>query len=99
MHDNAWTYVQALVEQDVTNGKELLEIQESWWEKNHFPLAHVAIIRAAIGNEEVRCGHLLRQIPMFANPAGMTTPATSTMSGGSADSAIVLSGLAVCKNS
>ena len=39
----AWEYVQALVEQDVTNGKELLEMQESWLEKNHFLLTHVAI--------------------------------------------------------
>ena len=49
----AWEYVQALVEQDVTNGQEILEIQESWWDKNNFPLTHVAIIRAAIGTEEV----------------------------------------------
>ena len=38
MRENAWTYVQALVEQDVTNGKELLEMPESWLEKNHFLL-------------------------------------------------------------
>ena len=49
----AWEYVQALVEQDVTNGQEILEIQESWWEKNNFPLTHVAIIRASIGTEGV----------------------------------------------
>ena len=34
----AWEYVQALVEQDVTNGQEILEIQEPWWEfKESFP--------------------------------------------------------------
>ena len=77
MRENAWTYVQALVEQDVTDGKELLEIaKESLWEKNHFPLTHVAIIRAALGNEEVRTPTKANR---FANPAGMTTPATSSM--------------------
>ena len=75
MHESAWAYVQALVEQDVTNGKELLEIQESLWEKNHFPLTHVAIIRAAIGNEEARTPTKANR---FANPGGMTTPATSS---------------------
>ena len=77
MRENAWTYAKALVEQDVTDGKELLEIKESWWEKNHFPLTHVAIIRAAIGNEVVRTPAKANR---FANPAGMTTPATSSMS-------------------
>ncbi len=54
MHDSAWAYVQALVEQDVTNGKELLEMQGYLLEKNHFRLTHVVIIRAAIGTDEVR---------------------------------------------
>ena len=30
MRDSAWSYVQALVAQDVTNGKELLAMPESW---------------------------------------------------------------------
>ena len=51
----------------------------------------MAIIRAAMGNEEVRTPAKANR---FANPAGMTTPATSSMSGGSADSAMMLSGLA-----
>ena len=34
----AWEYVIALVEEDVTNGQEILAIQESWWEKNNIPL-------------------------------------------------------------
>ena len=71
MRENAWTYVQALVEQDVTDGKELLEIRkESWWEKNHFPLTHVAIIRAAIGNEE---GRTPAKANRFTNPLGHQT--------------------------
>ena len=91
IRENAWTYVQALVEHDVTNGQEILDIaKEPWWEKNHFPLTHVAIIRAAIGNEE---GRTPAKANRFANPFGTTTPATSSMSGATADSA-VLSGLA-----
>ena len=41
MHDRAWEYVQVLMDQEMTTGKELLEIQESWWEKNHFLLTCV----------------------------------------------------------
>ena len=83
--------MQALVEHDVTNGQEILDIAKGpWWEKNHFPLTHVAIIRAAIGNEE---GRTPAKANRFANPFGTTTPATSSMSGATADSA-VLSGLA-----
>ncbi len=51
----------------------------------------MAIIRAAVGNEEARAPTKANR---FANPGGMTTPATSSMSGGSADSAMMLSGLA-----
>ncbi len=54
MHDNAWAYVQALVKQDVTNRKELLEMQEYLREKNNLLLTHVAIIRAAIGTDEAK---------------------------------------------
>ena len=89
----AWEYVLALVENDVTNGQEILEIKESWWEKNNFPFTHVAIILAAIGTEEV----LIRtpaKANRFTNPHGLTTPATSSMSGATGDSAIMLSGLA-----
>jgi len=50
----------------------------------------VAIIRAAIGTEEVRTPAKANR---FANPFGTTTPATSSMSGATGDSA-VLSGLA-----
>ena len=92
LRENAWDYVQALLEQDVTNGKELLQIaKESWWEKNRFPLTHLAIIRDAIGNDDVRTPAKANR---FANPAGISASAASTMSGGSADSAIMLSGLA-----
>ena len=92
----AWEYVQALVEQDVTNGQEILEIQESWWDKNNFPLTHVAIIRAAIGTEEVLTPG---KVNRFANPQGMNTPvnrfigmntpANSSMSGVSAESVLL----------
>ena len=75
MHENAWTYMQALVEQDVTNGQEILEIQGSWWEKNNFPLTHVAIIRAATGTEEVLTP---AKVNRFTNPQGMNTPANSS---------------------
>ncbi len=61
--------MQALLEQDVTNGKELLQTaKESWWEKNRFPLTHLAIIRDAIGNDEVRAPDKANR---FANPAGV----------------------------
>jgi len=86
MHDNAWSYVQACKEQDVTTGKEILEMPESWLAEEGFLLPHMAIIRAAIGNEEVTTPAKANR---FANPAGMSTPATSTMSGGSADSAML----------
>ena len=46
MRDSAWSYVQALVAQDVTNGKELLAMPESWLEDNNFLIPHMAIIRA-----------------------------------------------------
>ena len=89
MPANAWSYVQACMEQDVTTGKEILEMPESWLEKNHFLLPHIAIIRAAIGNEEVRTPV---ETNRFAHPPG--TPAASTMSGGSAENSLMLSGLA-----
>ncbi len=54
MHSNTWSYVQACKEQDVTTGKELLEMPESWLAEKGFLLPHMAIIRAAIGNEEGR---------------------------------------------
>ena len=38
MHDNAWSYVQACKEQDVTTGKELLEMPESWLAEKGFLL-------------------------------------------------------------
>ena len=95
----AWEYVQALVEQDVTNGQEILEIQESWWEKNHFPLTHVAMIRAAIGTEEVLTPGKVNRfanpqgmntpVNRFTNPQGMNTPANSSMSGVSAESVLL----------
>ena len=55
----------------MTNGQEILEIQESWWEKDNFPLTHVAMIRAAIGTEEVLTPS---KVNRFANPQGMNTP-------------------------
>jgi hypothetical protein len=70
----------------VTTGKEILELPEYWLAEKGFRLTHMAIIRAAIGNEEVRTPAKTNR---FANPAGMSTPATSTMSGGSADSAML----------
>ncbi len=67
LRENAWDYVQALLEQDVTNEKKLLQTaKESWWEKNRFPLTHLAIIRDAIGNDEVRTPAKANR---FANPA------------------------------
>ncbi len=69
--------MQALLEQDVTNGKERLQTaKESWWEKNRFPLTHLAIIRDAIANGEVRTPAKANR---FANPASISTPATSTI--------------------
>ena len=95
----AWEYVQALVEQDVTNGQEILEIQESWWEKNNFPLTQVAMIRAAIGTEEVLTPSKVNRfanpqgmntpVNRFTNPQGMNTPANSSMSGVSAESVLL----------
>ena len=84
----AWEYVQALVEQDVTNGQEILEIQESWWEKNNFPLTHVAMIRAAIGTEEAVTPTRVNRFTN-PNPQGMNTPANSSMSGVSAESVLL----------
>jgi hypothetical protein len=74
------------MEQDVTSGQELLAMPESWLAEKGFLLPHMAIIRAAIGHEEVRTPAKANR---FVNPAGMSTPATSTMSGGSADSAML----------
>ncbi len=76
LHDKAWEYVQVLIGQDVTNGKELLKIQESWWEKNDFLIAHVDIIRDEIGTEEVRTPAKANR---FTNPQGMSTPAHSSV--------------------
>ena len=83
----------------MTNGQEILEIQESWWEKNHFPLTHVAMIRAAIGTEEVLTPSKVNRfanpqgmntpVNRFTNPQGMNTPANSSMSGGSAESILL----------
>ena len=53
-------------------------------------MAHWEVIRASIGIEEIRTPAKPNR---FANPQGITTPANSSMSGVSADSA-VLSGLA-----
>ena len=38
MHDNAWSYVQACKEQDVTTGKEILELPEYWLAEKGFLL-------------------------------------------------------------
>ena len=71
--------------------KVLLDIPDSWWDTHHALKSHVDLIRASIGIEELRTPVKANG---FANPQGIiTTPSNSSMSGGSADSA-VLSGLA-----
>ena len=87
----AWEYVTAIVGDEYNTAQELLSLPDSWWEKLQPQQAHVGLIRASIGIEEQH--KTPAKANRFANPAGMTTPATSSMSGGSTDSAM-FSGLA-----
>ena len=89
--ENAWDYVLAIVGEDFNTGQELLDIPEAWWKENKVMRAHWEVIRASIGTEEIRTPAKPNR---FTNPHGITTPATSSMSGVSADSAIMLSGIA-----
>ena len=91
MSENAWDYVLAIVGEDYNTGQELLDIPADWWKEHKVTMAHWEVIRASIGIEEIRTPAKPNR---FTNPHGITTPATSSMSGASADSAIILSGLA-----
>jgi len=91
MRERAWDYALAIVGEDYTNGQELLGIPEDWWEKHRVMRAHWEVIRASIGTDVIRLN--VFGTPVKA-PPGLATPATSSMSGASSDSAILLSGLA-----
>ena len=71
-------------------GAEILDIPPAWWEKKDIAQGHVNLIRAVFGNAE--------RLNVFGTPIkappGLNTPATSSMSGASGDSAMMLSGLA-----
>ena len=86
MRERAWKYVTAIVDAEYNTAQELLSITDSWWEKHGTLESHVDLIRASIGIDEPRTPLKANR---FANPQGMTTPATSSMSGGSADSVVL----------
>ena len=83
LSENAWDYVLAIVGEDFNTGQELLDIPEAWWKENKVMRAHWELIRASIGTEEIRTPAKPNR---FTNPhGGITTPATSSMSGVSAE--------------
>ena len=86
MRERAWKYVTAIVDAEYNTAQELLIITDSWWGKHGTLESHVDLIRASIGIDEPRTPLKANR---FANPQGMTTPATSSMSGGSADSVVL----------
>ena len=90
LHDAAWGIVQAMDTEDYTTGADILDIDPAWWEKRAIAQAHVKLIRSVFGNAE--------PMNVFGTPIkvhpGLTTPATSSLSGASGDSAIMLSGIA-----
>ena len=90
LSENAWDYVLAIVGEDFNTGQELLDIPADWWKEHKVMRAHWEVIRASIGTEEIRTPAKPNR---FTNPHGLTTPATSSMSGASGDSAMMLSGL------
>ena len=76
MRERAWKYVTAIVDAEYNTAQELLSITDSWWEKHGTLESHVDLIRASIGIDEPRTPLKANR---FANPQGMTTPATSSM--------------------
>ena len=66
----------------VTEGAEILDIDPAWWEKKAIAQAHVRLIRAVFGNAErlTVFGTPVKATPGHG-PAGLSTPANSSMSG------------------
>ena len=87
--------VQAIDTEDYTTGAEILDIDPAWWEKKAIALGHVRLIRAVFGNAErlTVFGTPVRATPGHV-PAGLSTPANSSMSGPSADSIMMTTAIA-----
>ena len=100
LHDAAWGIVQAIDTEDYTTGAEILDIDPAWWEKTAIAQAHVRLIRAVFGNVErlTVFGTPVKATPGYVTPghgpAGLSTPANSSMSGPSADSIMMATAIA-----